>query len=446
VRDLLEALWALDLMIAHTHVSVDGTLPGPDLKILDESLDVFCTATQWERDRFEKLVPLRQQQIAMFVDSAESMFSLLDEPLPGVDAQLPAASAKEFFDRLALERDRSLPVADASESRIEELLTLAESGFRGSKCVAAIASCGPLAVSRALAYRDQRPGAEGFAASALINRFRFGYLRHLAWQAGDTYVPGVAWKRLSARNTRTTQEVLANHLGETYVPEIEQELGGKYGMSSTVLPPMALYCLMKANAAHGPRSVIDVASEVASNYREVLCTLTRAEREVTAAFSGWTQVTGNLQADELGLLVERQLTETLGTISTRVARERRGSPSGFHRHKTSLGILWEGAKSLISEATKDTTVASIAKTVPTVAGGALGANAGPVGALVGGVAGAMVQVGGRSVLGAVKRHLRGHIDAYRGLDDYLIAPEVASLHLDKLEEQVQRVLGRKLVA
>lgn len=448
LSELIEALWVLDLMVAHTHVSVDGTLPDGDRATAKKAADDFSKTTGWTRDEVCEAIPQSQDlQLFMQVDAADRALGLLDGPVPGLDSSLSSDAAKVFFDEL----EQAITVVDqtrSSDLAQEQLLKIADRRFRGSKCVAGLAGLGAEEATKALNLRNQYQADQGLAASMLINRFRFGYLRHLARSAGDVYVPGSAWRKFSAGNARSTYSALARHLDKSRLSEAQRALGGRDHELEGVLPPIGLYCLMSSNPRHGPRAVVDAARAVAADYRKVLGHLTKASNDVLAAYQGWTQMTGVEDLDRLNETIEQVLTDKLGKVNRKVAKLRQRNPSAIGRFLTSMtGLPGQGVAAVVSEGTKEAIVKGAALSAGVTAAGL--SVAGGLGVLVGGVVGAaagvVVDQVGKGVYRNLRSYLIGHVDSYRALDGYLSHRDVAVVHMPRLEEMTLHVLGRRLI-
>ena len=448
LTELVEALWVLDLMVAHTYVSSDGTLPSHDRAAVASAADGFSTTTGWSRDEIgEAVPPSKELQLFMHVDAADRALSLLHGPVPGLDRPLRVADASTFF--AELEQAIKSSQRRGGDSTHEMLITLADRGFRGSKCVAGLVGLGGKSARQALTLRDTHTSDPGLAASMLINRFRFGYLRQLARNAGDIYVPGSAWRSFSEDNARSTYEALAQHLDTNYLPQADIALGGADRDVSGILPPIGLYCMVAAKPAHGPRGVIDVARQVAADYRRLLGHLNKTSNEVSARHQRWTEITGDPGLDRFSEIMEQVLTDELGKVDHRVAAARQRGPSRVSRYLTSVsGIPGQGVSAVVSDGAK--TAVSGLLVGATASAAAAGSAAGPIGTFVGGLVGAAVgvaiELAGKGIYRGAKSYLYGHVDSYRALDNYLTHSEVASIHMPGLERAALQVLGRRLIA
>lgn len=437
VADLLDVLWTLDLMIAHKHVSYDGTLPDADLRQISSAADKFCEASDWERQSIMAVTPRSEEhQLAFQIDAALDMLDTPFEPIRELDQGVPTDQATTFFE--ALDAATSIDVEpDAAEPAARaRLLELGKNRFRGSKCVAGLAGHGRDAAELAFALRD-RLADPGLAVGLLINRFRFGYLRRLAWNAGDVYVPGTSWRRLSTENAKTFHQLLAQALGKKFFGRLQAELGGTDGASTTILPPVAIYCLIVANPAHGPSGVIDHAIALARDYRSTLQYMTRAVRDLQPSYSGWTQPTGINDIDRLNEQIESNLVQHLGEVDKVAARYRQANPPGYDRMFTYFTGISD-------------------QVIPGAAGGVVGAAAGQlftIDPLAGLAAGALGGTFAAPLVDAIKtrgfpsarRAVYGHLDAYRSLDAYLGARDAPPRHLSALESKVREVLNLRLV-
>ena len=216
--DLLEALWFLDLAIVSKRISFDGTLPQDDIKHLTNRLEPFYQNSGFSERHFVKIEPetCRDQLDFMCSAGAKALDDVGDGqtspfgPQPGLDRPFDNGSAKAFFGKL----DVLLKEASGSPDgfiHVDRLKKLAKSGLRGGKCIAGIAASGPEALEQALSIPRTPKITSGLAMATLVNRFRFSYVRQLAFAARDVYVPPTRWRPLRKVHAETFAEVVRAH-------------------------------------------------------------------------------------------------------------------------------------------------------------------------------------------------------------------------------------------
>lgn len=430
--DLLEALWVLELAIVARTLSFDGTLPQSEVDALRGDAGALFSACNFEDDFVVAVKPASQGEQENFA-SAAAMKALDDlgflrdagggagfEPTLGLDEALKAEEGDAFYTKLKALHDgaRATEGAAASADEIAALLD-DKSRFRGSKCIAGLALLGKPALARALDVPAKFAIAAPLAAASLINRFRFTYIRSLAYSVRDEYVPANRWRQLSEYHSITFADVVRKAFAQRYTRAIEQELGGADTQFTVALPPIGLYALMTAPEGAGPRGVLEHAHDVFSDYGAAFRKFWSYTREIEPPKQGWTAATGDPHLDRESSRIEQALTDKLGKLK-KLAK--RGYSSTLDRITTPIVSGGSAA-----------------------AGALLGtALAGPVGTLAGSALGAVAGEMMKEFYGVARDSVRAHVDDYRKLDDELFRTYAAGLKLSALEERVEKVLGRAL--
>lgn len=444
LSELLETLWVLELMIVSKGISHDGTLPAGDLAQLRQELETLTSGLQTALPPFRAITPKSEAEQIEFAKSAAlkalddlatpSTASRQGAPSPGIikelDRPLTREEAETFFG--ALEQRLKNSTADGvSLVSEDEALNMLGGSFRGSKCVAGILALGTSAVKAAVAA----PGIHGcspeLAAGAFINRFRFSYIRQLSFGAHHVYVPAASWKRLSEFHAITFAEVVRRHFQQTYADEftkeierhLEAELGGDDRTFTIALPPIGLYCLMKADPKRGPRGVLESALETYSDYGQLFRKFWKTTREIEPPLDGWTVITGDRNLDRVSEPIEQFLSDRLGRLE-----------------KAALGPAGNGSR-------LDRYLTPIIKASATVGGTLVGIIAGAnpsVGSLTGAAVGAAAGWAAEHLYETAKGKLFSHVDQYRALDGALLRAYSRAIRLDRLAAQVESVLDRQL--
>jgi hypothetical protein len=441
----LDALWTLDILIAHDQVSYDGTLPPSDLKSVAEAVDRFAKLTDWPRKSIVTIKPPNAiSKLSMLANSAEGLFAYLDVQATGIDKAFDDRTSTDFFARLAGGTPLARAILGDPEVHQQGVLSIADDDFRGSKCVAGLIATGPDAIERALELAKRYP--PGLAMSMLINRFRFDYLRSLARSVGDVYIPGDSWREFSHRNAALSFQSLSRHMDAEYLMGIRQALESEENAAPGVLPPLGLYCLMKADPTGGPRAVIDVARTVTQQYQMLLKHLTKLVLSVGEAHKeGYVQRSGVEGLARLEDEVDQLLTDELGVLKG----EARGrNPSGLAKFFTTVrDVFGEGTKSTAADAAKDGAQSAATGLIrdAAIAGTAATAGAALAGGLVGAAAGLALVFAGKGVVKHYRHTFYGHIDSYRELHSLLSTDQFQFLQAGRVEDRVARLLGRKLV-
>ncbi len=429
--DLLEALWVLELAIVAKTLSFDGTLPQSEVDALRGDAGALFDACNFGDDFVVAVKPASHSEQENFA-SAAAMKALDDlgflgdggggggfAPTHGLDEALKPEEGDAFYAKLkALHDGARIEGAAASSDEIAALLDDG-SRFRGSKCIAGLALLGKPALARALNVPEKFAIATPLAAASLINRFRFTYIRSLAYSVRDEYVPANRWRQLSEYHSITFADVVRKSFAQRYTRTLERELGGTDQQFTVALPPIGLYALMTAPEGAGPRGVLEHAHDVFSDYGAAFRKFWSYTREIEPPKQGWTAATGDPHLDRESSRIEKALTEKLGRLK-KLAK--RGYSSTLDRITTPIvsgGSAAAGA--LLGTA--------LAGPVGTVAGSALGA-----------VAGEMI----KQFYGVAGDSVRAHVDDYRKLDDELFRTYAGDLKLSALEDRVEKVLGRAL--
>ncbi len=444
LAELFEALWVLELMVVSNGISYDGTLPVRDQERLRNQIDALMSVLRSQPPSFSAITPKNDAERVEFARSA-AMKALEDVGgltpreeadasslglIPELDRPLDDSAATRFFQTLEMGIGRR-DVDVARAERDDELLAMLGGSFRGSKCVAGILALGAEGAKRALATPDVLNCAPALAAGALINRFRFTYVRQLSFGARDVYVPAASWRKLSAHHAITFAEVVRRNFQRKYAGDLtseiearlQSELGGADRSFTIALPPLGLYCLMKVDPRRGPSGVVESALEMYADYGKLFRKFWSTTREIEPPPGGWTVLTGNRGLDTVSEPIEQFLTDRLGRLE-----------------KAAFGPGDNGSK-------VDRYLTPIVKITAAVGGAVLGtAMAGQpaVGPLLGTAAGTAAGWVAEQLYGASRGAWNGHVDQYRALDANLLRAYSGMIRLDRLSAQVSAVFGRPL--
>jgi hypothetical protein len=96
----------------------------------------------------------------------------------------------------------------------------------------------------------------GFACSALINRFRFFYLRQLAFDVGAVYSPADRWEAISNQHHLHFLNFIKTKMGQKFSVE-----GGK----DLLFPPIALYAMLTMDGA-SDRPLLERVAELRQEF------------------------------------------------------------------------------------------------------------------------------------------------------------------------------------
>ena len=430
--DLLEALWFLDLAIVSKRISYDGTLPQSDIEHLTNRLDPFYQNSGFSDGHFVKIEPpmFGNQLDFMCAAGAKALDDVGDGqttsfgPHDGLDRPFDDVSAKAFFGKLDVLQEEASDSRD-DVIRVDHLEELAKSGLRGGKCIAGIAACGPEALKRARSIPSKLAISRGLAMATLVNRFRFSYVRQLAFVAGDVYVPPTRWRPLSKFHAETFADVVRAHFEEQHLHDLKDEIKTKLN-AEVALPPLGLYALMKAPSNATPANVVREATEEFEGYGRLFRHFWAETRKIKLPKDSrsWTVATNEQGMDEVHKRVEQQLQGKLGQLRAKTGGN---NPSVVDRFIapviTTLGIA-AGAG------------------VGMEVGGLLGQPTASVMAAT--TVGHFVGLAAERLRRGAKTHLTGHVDDYRRLERDLSASK-DRLRLCPLAEKVESVFGRTLV-
>jgi hypothetical protein len=289
----------------------------------------------------------------------------------------------------------------------------------------------------ALDLAETVSGGLGLAMAVLVNRFRFSYVRQLAFGARDVYVPSSAWKRLSEFHAVTFAEVVRAHfakeMGGRLSAELEQRintgLGGHDRRFSVALPPIGLYALMAVRPNDTPAHVVNLARETFAEYGTLFRSFWSTTRDIEHPDDGYTARVSQSDMDEIHEEIERLLTDKLGRLQRRSRGE---SVSPMERFLTPVIKYKSGFASIASSVTQGLLADGLRDWGQgvTVLGSAIAGQ---------GVASFLAHAASR-----LNAALTGHVDDYRNLERSLRL-EVGSLTFERLANQVEAVFRRKLV-
>ena len=418
LAELIDGLWFLDQLIVSDHVSYDGTLPESDIDTLENLLEQFSEGSGFPQGHFRSIRPesFGEDQVPLMSAAAAALDDTLTfHRYPGLDQPFPDGIAEQFFQKLCnLAKLKERP-------SIEELEQIAKC-FRGGKCIAGLALRHdfPTALKTAASTPSRLKLAPNLAMAVLVNRFRFTYVRHLAFGARDVFVPSAAWQPLSEAHANVFR-ILLNHFRSHLSQDDLQALSSSLNIQPTVLPPFGLCALMQAHRNARPT---DVAGEAWDQFREYekLFRKLRATIHSTQPPAGcWTDPTGGKILEH----VEETLQKRLGKLSDRAT-----NGSALERF---IGFVMSCAPVARKVVETGVNVKLFVKGEPdpllSVA----------VGAAVSEVVGRFLSASGR----IARAHFTGHIDEYRQLQKTL--SETNDLSKCRLAKQVKLVFGRELV-
>ncbi len=260
VDDLVDLLYLIDLYVACPKICIDGSLPAKDIDNLKTELD-FLREFGIDSDCFAFSSPgSPANEAALCSLSAVQATKSLEEysPDPRIDQSLPAEDADFLVSMLQKTMESMAGFRGASneaERAIEISRSFSHQRFRGSKAVAGFASLGFYSLQRALSF-VQGNARTDIACSALINRFRFFYLRQLAFQSGAIYSPADRW------------EALSNQQHLHFVNFIKRQMGSeiRVGPGEDVwFPPIALYAMLTMDESKN-RPLLERVAELRNEF------------------------------------------------------------------------------------------------------------------------------------------------------------------------------------
>jgi hypothetical protein len=427
--DLLEALWFLELLVVSNGITYDGTLPENDLSNISAVLDRFSRDCETPRSTFNSLVPANdiegfgliqaaaQQAVAAF--GQYQTHGELDRPLPPLDADY-------FLAELHRVKNNLTGTGNAHDPNARELaLDVQKKNFRGSKCIAGLAALGKAGMATADHYISNSGLPKEVAVGALIDRFRFFYVRNLSHAAKDVYVPASRWRSLSEQQSLTFQEFVRSYFerslkgGEDGLSRIVQQ---STFLQNVALPPLGLYALMVTRESGSPEAVARNARQIFIDYGAIFREFWGITREVPVPKGGWGQLldiahTGDHRLDSYHEQVMRLFRDKFGALKMEVHGPRKASLT----RRFLVPVL-------------------------------LGAASGVTTALVGGLGSLLVAAVGGAGAGWAKEEatarlsqlLQGHVDQYRELDRVLLRDPSLAGAMATVESQVERVFGRPL--
>ncbi|MBS1793696.1 MAG: hypothetical protein JSS81_07575 [Acidobacteria bacterium] len=445
LSDLLEALWVLELIIVSKRLSYDGTLPVKDLLIIEKETTKLIRGTPYRNDFWGAIKPRNEKEQIGFIKAAA--LKALDDlgvlpnsaapndrnvpVFPSLDKPLDTESTRIFFEKIT-ELKNSITKKENKTVSQDEIIFLLNSRFRGSKCVAGLASLGKDGIESALKIPTLYKISAESAAGALINRFRFTYVRQLSFGANSLYVPAGRWKQLSELHAISFADTVRKHFQNLYTDtvskEIKEQMAGEIGEDHNItiaLPPIGLFALMKANPRLGARGIVESAIDIFYDYGRLFRQFWKKTRQITPPDQGWTIMTGNKNLDNISEKIECLLSDELGKLEKKALNQNSRNCSVLEQYIT-----------------------PIVKAGSMIGGGIIGNIAGAetsIGPLLGGALGGATGWTIDHCFAKVRGKLVGHLDEYRALDEELLRSYSGQIRLDKIEAKVFETLRRKLV-
>ena len=409
LAELLDALWFLDQSIVSDHVSYDGTLPQDDIVSLRSLLCSFSEGSGFPPSHFRRIVPpsfLEDQVPSMSAAAAALRDTSSLRYCSGLDRPFPPDIATRFFNQL-----NQLAQARTPPPR-EQLKQIAQQ-FRGGKCIAGLALLPdfPTALKKAASTPCQF-SSPALAMAVLVNRFRFTYVRHLAFGASDVFVPSAAWRPLSASHADAFTKVLLDHFRHHLGPHELQTLSASLGIQPAALPPLGLCALMNVSPTATPAVVACEAWQQFGEHRNLFRKLRATIRNTQPPAGCWTDPTGDEILDRL----EKTLQDKLGKLNDQAT-------NGSALERVVTAVTME-APPVVKFATN--TVLRYQGVPP------FDAN----------LQSRSIESAVGSAGGSLQTYITGHIDEYRQLKVTLSATN--NLRLDRLAEKVDSVFNRKL--
>jgi hypothetical protein len=420
---------ATELLIVSNGITYDGTLPQQDLSNLSAVLDRFSSACEVPRNTFSRLTPADETEAFRLIQAAaqQAVVTFPDHKAQdGLDTPLPAAEAERFAAELRSVNANLNGSGSLVNGIVREMAEdLQKKSFRGSKCLAGLTALGRAGMNAAERYVDGSGLTKEVAVSALINRFRFFYVRNLSYSAHDVYVPANRWRGLSEQQALTFQEFVRGYF--------ERSLkAGEDGLSTVVrgseflqnvsLPPLGLYALMATREKGSPQAVAKNARRIFQEYGAVFREFWRVSREAPVPEGGWGQLldisrTGNRKLDKYHDDVLRLFRDKFGAIKMEAYGRREPSLTRRFIVPVLLGA---------------------ASGVTTALTGGLGS------LLMAAVGGAGAGVAKEEAMTRLSHFLRGHVDQYRELDRILLRDPSSVGAMSTIEAQVEHIFGRRL--
>ncbi|MXP09646.1 hypothetical protein [Pseudoblastomonas halimionae] len=427
--ELLEALWVLELMLTSNKVSFDGTLPPSKVAQLQDELDDLVRDNNFDRDLFGPVRPrnLAAQTGFMVASAGRALDDLAPAatangavaPTEGLDQPFRGAS-DAFFAKLAEAKEYLRRSDHWLES--EEFASWADGGFSGSKCVAGISGCGPEAIDAALALPETYGIDRALAMGTLVNRFRFSYIRQLAFAGQDVYVPPDRWQRLSQFHALTFQEAVSHHFRETAIADAHQLIDEANADSGyrLALPPLGLFAFLQKDVK-SPQDILARAHADFAQYGLLFRKFSQTTRELPPPEGGWVAMLGDEGLDAEHERIERFLSDRLGKFDHEA---RHDNASLMQRIKTTA----------IDFATGEAGSAMF-----NAVGATLSVTLGPLTSVGSFMTGKMLG----SLYGEGTYRLLGHYDQYRDLKTRLTG-KFEHVELSTIERKVKQVFGTEL--
>lgn len=427
--ELLEALWVLELMLTSNKISFDGTLPPAKVAQLQGELDELVRDNHFDRTLFGTVQPrdLAAQTGFMVTSAGRALDDLSPaatakgavSPTEGLDQPFTGKS-DTFFAKLREARDHIHRTDHWLES--EEFQSWADGGFAGSKCVAGISGCGVEAIDAALALPDTYGIDRDLAMGTLVNRFRFSYIRQLAFAGQDVYVPPDRWQRLSQFHALTFQEAVSRHFRETAMADAHELIAEQTADSGyrLALPPLGLFAFLQRDVK-SPADILARAHADFAGYGQLFRKFSQTTTELPPPEGGWVAMLGNEDLDAEHERIERFLSDRLGKFDREA---RRDNASLMERIKTTAIDFATGeAGSALFNAV----------------GATLSVTLGPLASVGSFMTGKMLG----KLYGEGTYRLLGHYDQYRDLKTKLTG-KFEHVELATIERKVKQVFGTEL--
>lgn len=249
--DLMDLLYLIDLYVVCPTICIDGSLPPGDIEKLKAEL-AFLAAYGIEENNFTFKSPdsADDERTLCSLSAAQALKTFddvtldvrLDQRLDDKDTTALITAIDDTLKTLEPLRGASREYEEAAEvSR-----SFSTRRFRGSKAVAGFASLGHDSLLRI--RRFVGGDSQNVACSALINRFRFFYLRQLGFRQGAIYSPGDRWEGLSNQQQLHFLSFVKQRLGASaHVQSLDARAADGLTPNQgedVVFPPIALYALL----------------------------------------------------------------------------------------------------------------------------------------------------------------------------------------------------------
>jgi hypothetical protein len=253
---LSAVLWFVETCVTSKGLFFDGTLPRATADGALDAVGRLKECCDVKDFGVQAIVPggPRETLKAACTSMAESKLLVESFALrPEVDQPVDQKESEVFFERL--EYALSLAPADREDLALQWVAD----GFRGSKCLAALAMNGDL-LARARGLYENTPGSPALISAALINRFRLNYVNYLAASKRSAYIPDPAFEGITNDHIRLFQHYLLDQLStEIKSHGDEPNVLVENMQSSAPLPSIGLYALLATKAANRPGAILETA-------------------------------------------------------------------------------------------------------------------------------------------------------------------------------------------